>query len=227
MHGTPYDRKAMPTASLMEELEMNHGTKTRHAWALATSLALLSSAPALADGHPDRARLDTNGDGSVDLAEFQAVRPEFTIEKFNAADTNRDGLLSHEEMHAAHGEGHRSQKMDTDGDGNYSFDELQKAHPDLTQEKYASYDADKDGKLTRMELRQGFGREMFSKLDKDASGGVNLVEMQSVRSSVTQEEFARMDTDANGQLSHDEMSAAHRKHRNHDGKAPEAQPNGG
>lgn len=50
-----------------------------------------------------------NGDGFVDLAEFQAVRPEFTIEKFNAADANKDGLLSRDEMDGARGEAPQEQ----------------------------------------------------------------------------------------------------------------------
>jgi len=206
---------------------MNHGKKVRHVGALVASLALLSSASALADGNPNRPRLDTNGDGSVDLAEMQAARPDFTVEKFNAADANHDGLLSRDEMHGARGKGRHHRNLDTDGDGNYSFEEMQEAHPDLTQDQYAAFDADKDGKLTRPELKQGFGREMFSRIDKDGSGGVSLSEMQSHRSGATQEDFAKLDTDGNGQLSQDELKAGHNKHRRHYSKAPEAQPNEG
>jgi Ca2+-binding EF-hand superfamily protein len=211
----------------MEVYEMNHGIKVRHVGALVASLALLSSASAQAGGNPDRPRFDTNGDGSVDLAEMQAARPDFTVDKFNAADADHDGLLSRDEMHAAHGKGRHHRNLDTDGDGNYSFEEMQKAHPDLTQEQYAAFDADKDGKLTRPELKQGFGREMFSRLDKDGSGGVSLSEMQSHRSNATQEDFATLDTDGNGQLSQDELKAGHKQHRQHHGEAPQAPPNDG
>lgn len=206
---------------------MHHGTKTVYFEALAVSLALLSSSSALAGDHPDRPRLDTNGDGSVDLAEIQAVHPDLTAEKFNKADGNGDGLLSRDEMRAAHPKGRHHPNLDTDSDGNYSFEEMQKAHPDLTQEKYAAFDADKDGKLTKRELHQGFGREMFSRLDKDANGGVSLTEIQSHRSSVTQDDFAKLDTDGNGQLSQDELKAGHKKHRRHGGGAPQAPPNDG
>lgn len=189
---------------------------------LAVALALVAGFPAYAGGHPDRAKLDTNGDGSIDLAEIQARRPEFTIEKFNKADADHNGLLSHEELRAAHHGGHERQKLDADGDGNYSLEELREAHPDLTQERYASFDSDKDSKLTRQELKSGFGREMFTRFDKDASGGVSLEEMQSVRSSVTQEKFTKMDADGNGQLSQEELRAAHKKRRHHDGERPQA-----
>ena len=206
---------------------MNHAKKARHVGALVASLALFSGAPALAGGNPDRPRLDTNGDGSVDLAEIQAARPEFTVEKLNAADANGDGLLSRDETRAAHDKVRRHRNLDTDGDGSFSLAEMQKAHPDLTPEQYAAFDADQDGKLTRSELKQGIGREMFTRIDQDASGGVSLAEMQSHRSGVTQEDFAKLDQDGNGQLSQDELRAGHKKHRRHYGKAPQPQPNEG
>ena len=197
---------------------------------IAVALALIASSPAYAGGNPDRVKLDTNGDGSIDLAEIQARKPDFTVEKFNAADANGDGLLSRDEWRGAYHRDHDRPKLDADGDGSYSLEEMQKAHPDLTQERYTSFDGDKDGKLTRDELKSGFGREMFSRLDKDASGGVSLEEMQSIRSSVTQEKFTQMDADGNGQLSQDELRSAHKKRRHHDGAKPETpapeQPSG-
>lgn len=206
---------------------MNHGLKLRHAGALVASMTLLASAAALAGGDPDRSRLDANGDGSVDLAEIQAARPDFTVEKFKAADGNGDGRLSHDELRAAHGKGGHHRNLDTDGDGKYSFEEMQKAHPDLTQERYAAFDGDKDGRLTRTELKQGFGREMFSRIDQDGSGGVSLSEMQSHHAGATQDDFAKLDADGNGQLSPEELKAGHKKHRRQHGKAPPAQPNAG
>jgi hypothetical protein len=211
----------------MEDYEMNHGMKVSHVGALVASMALLASAAAQAGGNADRPRLDTNGDGSVDLAEIQAARPDFTVEKFNAADGNGDGLLSRDELRAAHGKARQHKDLDTDGDGSFSFEEMQKAHPGLTQEQYAAFDGDKDGKLTRTELKQGFGREMFSRIDQDGSGGVSLSEMRSHRSGATQEDFAKLDTDGNGQLSPEELKAGHKKHRKHYSKAPQAQPNEG
>lgn len=191
------------------------------------SMALLASATALAGGDPDRPRLDTNGDGSVDLAEIQAARPDFTVEKFQAADGDGDGLLSRDELRTAHGTARRHRNLDTDGDGSFSLEEMQKAHPGLTQERYAAFDGDKDGKLTRTELKQGFGRELFSRIDADGSGGVSLGELQSHRSGATQEDFAKLDTDGSGQLSAEELQAGHRKHRRHDARAPQAKPGDG
>lgn len=180
---------------------------------LALAIACLASFPAVAGGHPDRPRLDANGDGAVDLAEIQARHPDLTAEKFGAADADHNGQLSREELRALHGKLHHRARLDQDGDGGLSYEEIQKAHPELDQAKFSALDSDRDGKVTRRELKQGFGREMFSRLDSDANGGVSLTEMQSVRSSVTPEKFARMDTDGNGLLNQEELRAAHKGHR--------------
>lgn len=206
---------------------MNHGTNVWPVGALAASLALLAATTALAGGNPDRPRMDTNGDGSVDLAEIQTARPDFTIEKFQAADGNGDGLLSRDELRATHGKARQHRNLDTDGDGSYSLEEMQKARPGLTQEQYAGFDSDQDGKLNRTELKRSFSREMFSRIDQDGSGGVSPSELQSHRSGATQDDFTKLDTDSNGQLSPEELKAGHKKHRRHYGKAPQAQPNEG
>lgn len=146
---------------------MNDGRKIRHIGALAASLALMTSAVALAGGNPDRARLDTNGDGSVDLAEMQAARPDFTVEKFTKADANGDGLLSREEMHAAH-KGHRMAKIDTDGDGNISLQEMQKRRPEMTQEEFTRLDADSNGQVSHAELKAAHGKR--GRYDRQRTG---------------------------------------------------------
>jgi EF hand len=128
---------------------MKHGIKTT----LAAAIALLLSAPAFAGDNPDRANVDTNGDGRIDLAEAQAARPGFTIDKFNAADANRDGQLSTDEWHGYPGEGKHYGELDANKDGNYTLEELRGTHPDLTQEKWSSYDTNKDGKVSKDELK--------------------------------------------------------------------------
>jgi hypothetical protein len=131
---------------------MFHGTKTGLAMGLAAAIAMLASAPVLA-GHPDRAKLDTNGDGKVDFAEAQAAMPDFTQEKFNKADANRDGQLSDDEWRTLPGKGHHYGAMDTNKDGNYSLEEVRASHPNLTQQEYGNMDVNKDGKVTKDELK--------------------------------------------------------------------------
>ncbi|MBX3704086.1 MAG: EF-hand domain-containing protein [Steroidobacteraceae bacterium] len=116
------------------------------------AVALVAAIPLAAQAHPDRAKLDANGDGSVDLAEMQAARPGFTAEQFRKADANGDGLLSREELRAAHAKA-RFDGLDKDGNGSISLAEFQAAHPKMTAEKFATIDADGDGQLTREEMR--------------------------------------------------------------------------
>lgn len=202
---------------------MIHGPKTAKSALLAAAIAALLSAPAFAGGHPDRTELDTNKDGRIDLAEIQAVRPDYTVEKFNAADANRDGQLSEDEWRGGHRKHRRYGNLDSDKDGHYTLEELQAAHPDLSQETYASFDSDGDGKVSRDEVKVSVGDKLFENMDTDGDGGISQSEINTVRSSVTPEKFQRMDTDGNGLLSKEELRAAHRKHR-HEGDGPERKP---
>jgi len=130
---------------------MIQGFRTRTTLALTAASALLFGA-SLAQAHPQKARLDTNGDGSVDLAELQAAKPDFTVEQFNKADANGDGLLSRDELRAAHGRA-RFERLDQDGSGGVSLAELQAAKPQVTAEKFATMDADGNGQVTPEEMR--------------------------------------------------------------------------
>ena len=135
---------------------MHHGIKVWHGGALVVSLALFSAAPVLASGNPDRPRLDTNGDGSVDLAEIQAARPDFTLEKFNQADGNGDGLLSRDELRAAHGKARAMfSRIDQDGSGGISLSEMQAHRSGATQDDFAKLDTDGSGQLSQDELKAG------------------------------------------------------------------------
>jgi Ca2+-binding EF-hand superfamily protein len=106
-------------------------------------------------------RLDTNGDGSISKAEFDA----FNAEHFKNLDTNNDGKITPDELRAAqdqmqqnHGMGHgdgtthldqRFYAADANHDGGLDREEA-KNMPMLSK-YFDEVDANKDGKVTRQE----------------------------------------------------------------------------
>lgn len=118
----------------------------------AIALFLLAGA---ANAHPPHGKkIDTNGDEVIDFAELQAVRPEVTLEQFNAMDKNSDGQLVRDEMIAAHHD-ERVKRVDTDGDGAISLEEMEAIRPPHFDpaERFQQFDSDGDGKLTQEELK--------------------------------------------------------------------------
>lgn len=127
---------------------MIHGKKL----ALVAAIAALISAPALA-GNPDRSKLDTNRDGKVDYAEMKAGNSDLTQADFDRLDKNRDGALGDDEWSGTPGKGHAYGAVDADNDGSYSIDEVRSTNPGVSESEYRSYDTNKDGKVSKDELK--------------------------------------------------------------------------
>ncbi len=108
-------------------------------------------------------KLDTDGDGRISRAEV-ANQPGFAA-RFDQIDGNRDGYLVRSELRAS-AEQHRSERMarhrerfdakfaeaDSNGDGKLSRAEVEAGMPRLAK-VFAFHDEDRDGFLTRADLR--------------------------------------------------------------------------
>jgi Ca2+-binding EF-hand superfamily protein len=155
-----------------------------------TALSLLAvPALALAHGgdHGGRGNYDSlvkhvdkNGDGKLEVSEL----PPKMAEKFAAADTNRDGVITREEFEArkeALKKEHEA-AMDTNHDGTVSTEERAAARTAREKEHFAKLDKNGDGQLAQSEVPA----EMWSHIsaaDTDKSGTVSFAEMQAFMAS--------------------------------------------
>ena len=150
-------------------------------------------------------KADTNGDGSIDAAEWNAL--------FSEIDANDDGKLEREEMHRHHGAGHPealafmiAHHADENDDGQVTSAEW-KAH-------VAELDENDDGELAAQELRLrhrmsggGGGDEVTTlppfaaEWDKDADGSLGASELDAA--------FASLDEDNDGVLTFQHMRMKH------------------
>jgi Ca2+-binding EF-hand superfamily protein len=156
-------------------------------------LMLSAAVPVLADFGP-WADADTNKDGTVDRAEFDAQRASH----FKTADSNADGFVTAEEMKA--------------------FFEAQRAkmeaqHGDMGAKFLARFDADKDGKISASEWPSK-GRMTFADVDANSDGAVTADELGKMRKPQDgkggpddKNHLARFDTDKDGKISAAEWTA--------------------
>jgi Ca2+-binding EF-hand superfamily protein len=117
---------------------------------------------------PHGMQADKDGDGRVSRAEATASGAQRSGEWFDKLDTNKDGYITQDEMKQAreawHGKrGDMKEKMDArfkeadaNGDGQLSLDEVQAKMPRLS-DRFTALDTDKNGLLSKDELKQGHG----------------------------------------------------------------------
>lgn len=155
---------------------------------------------------------DANGDGKVTFEEFSAAQPSADRKTFDQLDKNKDGVISQEDRLVRRAEPPTLvslQQADKDGDGKITLKEAQAVIPGMTQEKFAVFDRDKDGVVSKDELPKLpalpspphpiFAR--FREADKDGNGKVTLEEAQAVVPDITKEKFSQLDKNGDGVLS--------------------------
>jgi Ca2+-binding EF-hand superfamily protein len=128
---------------------------------LAAVLLTLSAGTALAQGAPG-ARMDTNGDGKVTLAEFRTAR----LAMMMRADTNKDAKLSKAELEAG------MTAMRKGGEGG--------APKGGGGMMFGMMDANKDGFLTRPEIETMMERR-FQRIDVNGDGALSSGELSAMR----------------------------------------------
>jgi hypothetical protein len=117
-------------------------------------------------GPPDVMHDDTDGDGRVSRAEATAASNKRSGEWFDKLDQNKDGYVTKDELKQARATRNENRdemkgkakehfkEADANGDGQLSLDEAQAKMPRVA-ERFNDLDADKNGLLTKEELRRG------------------------------------------------------------------------
>lgn len=137
----------------------------------ALGLAALMAGTAYAGDTPrsdaprDVMHSDKDGDGRVSRAEATSASAERSGAWFDKLDANKDGYVTQEEMKQAREtrRGHMREKADehfkaadANSDGQLSLDEVQAKMPRLA-DRFNTLDSDKNGLLSKEELRNGRG----------------------------------------------------------------------
>lgn len=166
--------------------------------ALAAGTAFAATAPApgasATSAQPaPRAKLDSNGDGSVDRTE--AAKHSRLAGKFDELDKNKDGKLTKDEMPARHDRGHDKRGHDP-------------------REAMSRLDTDKDGRISRAEATAAEGKmaSRFDQMDANKDGYVDRADHEIRAKQRKDEWFAGADTDKDGKLSRAEVDAAKPAH---------------
>jgi EF hand domain-containing protein len=126
----------------------------------------MADSPPTSDAPRDEMRADTDHDGRISRAEYDAAASQRRGDWFDKLDLNKDGYISQDEMQKAREtrhanmRGHMDQKFkeaDTNGDGQLSLDEVQAKMPRLATH-FNDLDTDKNGQLSKEELAKGHHR---------------------------------------------------------------------
>jgi len=185
----------------------------------------LGTAPAMAGGGKGRfmKHFDTNNDGSVNMAEFNAA----ATERFKRMDGDADGILSKDEfrsyMRARKDERKKKKfaRMDTNNNGSVERDEYLAHKQAKAERKYARMDKDGNGSVSKEEFasckkRKHHKKRMFKRMDKNGDEKITQKESLTAWSNW----FKRIDANKDQIVTTDEVKAFRNKihGKSHGGK---------
>lgn len=158
--------------------------------------------------------IDANKDMSLDRTEV--AQHQMLVDDFSVIDTDKNGKLSRTEFQAWHDRQVKEQPgqlqgataplfEDLDVNKDLSVDKTEIAQlQDLTRD-FATYDTDKNGRLSRDEFlswRATLGMPVFTDLDLNGDGSLDSSEIN--KNEMIKRDLSTIDTDKNGKISREE-----------------------
>jgi Ca2+-binding EF-hand superfamily protein len=188
--------------------------KTQNKWlwvSMISTLAGVGVAAAQPGAGKHFEKLDTNGDGAVTTAEFEAG----ALARWTEADTNKDGKVTSDEFKSVH-EAHEQERFmskDANGDGVLQRAEVQRM-PDAF---FAKLDTNKDGSLSKDEMASCKPKHVGTNDEADAKrlpGDENQDGVVTKAEAITgsQKWAKKLDANGDGTLTKDELAKAHPHH---------------
>jgi Ca2+-binding EF-hand superfamily protein len=161
-------------------------------------------------------KIDTNGDGSIDKTEMQAVAKNQSSTAdglFSQMDTDEDGLISKTEAEAAMAQ--LEQQMKQQG-----FPGMN-GTPPSADDLFSSLDTNRDGTIDKSEITAALGQsssdadKLFSIIDTNSDNAISADEFTAALKSAAPpmgpppgNPFASVDTNQDGTIDKTEMTAA-------------------